>query len=734
MKKLATVFIVAVMVPTLVLAWLAVRSMRDQEIVINSQRALLHQRASDALAADLNTFMDDVRFFFSQLVDELVVEQGAEPLSRNFDTVIQDRWKQASFGCVVTDDGKFLSPDISQKNQGEEVTEFMVENRLFLTNQSRALVYQAPAILNSQIVVTQSELSERGGIFKSKEEPLKQQSRGTTRALEKSVSDVVVAKPAGSVDRKKIQSGALEQEMEAVTSAAPAPAAEAVALAAAPQIQAKVEVAGNKIRSAQYSSATRALGRDEKDRDELMAVPAQSGSISEKADAFRAGDEQATDPAMEPVARNVQPALRGYAVLQEDQKQGGRQEDVFQNSVGNWSNLERNAGNLKELMGDKEEGAISRFLQDGLHILLWNRHPAAPDRVFWAELNLGEIRKDLKKVVDEVGGSSSDEVSLALLDSDGDVVAQTVSGFRTDWKRPFVAAEVGEILPHWEVAAYLIDPGIVNRSARSARLTIWLLVPTLLAAIAVGSYLIFRAIGLEMHLARQKTDFVSNVSHELKTPLTSIRMFSDLLKSGDSKTHEKSREYSGIISSEAARLTRLINNLLDFSRMDRNEMRYRKGPLDVVDLTREIVANYRMQLESEGCVLRLQDEIGDPVMINGDRDAVSQAILNLLSNAEKYGCSGGEVEVRISSWEEKSGAQIEVMDRGPGIDRKYAGRIFEKFYRVDDSLSTGIQGSGLGLTLAQQIVNSHGGTISYKNRSGGGSHFTIQLPGIEENS
>ncbi len=724
MKKLATVFIVAVLVPTLVLAWLAVRSMRDQEIVINSQRALLHQRAADALADDLNTFMDDVRFFFSQLVDDLVIEQGVEPLSQNFDQVIQNRWTQASFGCVVTDDGKFLSPDLSKAEAGEAANEFMVKNRLFLTNQSRALVYQAPAILNSQIVVTEDafpiEAEQRSEmkLKKSAEVAASASVPVASIAASSSLKDKRLAAPKGSVAEENV---ALD------------PSSGSIGSAVQMQVRSKVEVAGNKLRSSQYKPPS-SSSFYRKDAENKQARQQEEMELSDQADGLK---EQAlpnisVEQQLRPVARNVQPSLRGATVQFEKQDSDESRGREIYGDVSNWSSLERNSGNLKELMGDRDEGAISRFLQDGMHILLWKRHPSAPERVFWAELNLGAIRKDLKKVIDEVGGTNRDEASLALLDSDGDVVAQTVPGFRTDWKRPFAAAEVGEILPHWEVAAYLLDPGIVNRSAQTVRLTIWLMVPTLLAAIAIGSFLIFRAIGLEMNLARQKTDFVSNVSHELKTPLTSIRMFSDLLTGSDLRSQEKSQEYSGIISSEAARLTRLINNLLDFSRMDRDEMRYQKVPIEVVGLIRDTVENYRMQIESEGCSLRLDDQVGGEVMVNGDCDAISQVLLNLLSNAEKYGCSGGEIEVRISRWEEEGGVSIEVMDRGPGIDRKYSSKIFEKFYRVDDSLSSGIQGSGLGLTLARQIVDSHGGAIFYKNRSGGGSHFTIQLPGLEE--
>ena len=139
--------------------------------------------------------------------------------------------------------------------------------------------------------------------------------------------------------------------------------------------------------------------------------------------------------------------------------------------------------------------------------------------------------------------SAPNGVSFALLDSAGEVVAVTEPGFTTDWSTPFVASEVGQILQRWEVAAYLLDPASLNASARTIRLTLSLLILTLLGAVARGSYLILRSVNEEMRIASQKTDFVSNVSHELKTPLTSIRMFSELLRDAENPDPDKTRQY-----------------------------------------------------------------------------------------------------------------------------------------------------------------------------------------------
>jgi signal transduction histidine kinase len=429
--------------------------------------------------------------------------------------------------------------------------------------------------------------------------------------------------------------------------------------------------------------------------------------------------------------RRVAPLSQIGQGSRDDLAQAAEQALLNNGNANNWSMFQSAAGDVREIIGDEPEGALSRFLDDGLHILLWYRHPTLEARIFWVELDLEEIRRDLASIIDLSARSDpGSQVCVALLDSDSHPVAMTLPGFQTDWKKPFVASEVGEILPHWEVAAYFLDPAEIASSARAARWLLWLLVPILLAAIGFGSVVIIRDVGREMHAARQKTDFVSNVSHELKTPLTSIRMFSDLLGKKQDVDPNKVQNYAGIISTEAARLTRLINNLLDFSRMERGEKKYDLIPFDAVALASEVVENYRLQIESEGIELSFADRIGTATMVKGDRDALAQVLLNLLSNAEKYGGDGGEIVVEARLAEDEKSVELRVMDRGPGVSRREAGRVFEKFYRVDDSLSTGIQGSGLGLTLARQIAQGHGGDVECCKRDDGerGGCFALRLP------
>lgn len=205
-------------------------------------------------------------------------------------------------------------------------------------------------------------------------------------------------------------------------------------------------------------------------------------------------------------------------------------------------------------------------------------------------------------------------------------------------------------------------------------------------------------------------------------------MFSELLAEGRVTDAAKQRSYLQVITAEAARLTRLINNVLDFSRLERGEKKYAFTRCDLGAVVTETVETYRPHLEQAGFKLEL-DTPPAPVFVNGDRDALAQVLVNLLSNAEKYSCERKEIRVELRQCAQPLPfLEVRVLDRGLGVPPGTEERIFEQFYRAHDSLSSGIQGSGLGLTLARQIARAHGGEVSHEAREGGGSCFALRLP------
>jgi signal transduction histidine kinase len=321
------------------------------------------------------------------------------------------------------------------------------------------------------------------------------------------------------------------------------------------------------------------------------------------------------------------------------------------------------------------------------------------------------------------------EYVIALLDDKARPVATQPTGVTgRDWKHPFVASEIGEALPHWEAALYLQRPEQLRESARLVRRTVIFLIAAALAVIGCGGWLVVADARRQLALAQQKTDFVSNVSHELKTPLTSIRMFAELMQNGRGESTAKYPQYLRIIMVEAERLTRLINNVLDFARLERKQKQFDKKPLDLHAVIERTWEGHALHLQEAGFTTRWQAAPG-PYPVIGDEDALAQILVNLLSNAEKY--AGDRKEVELHSYLDAGYACVSVLDRGVGVPPGDERKIFESFYRAHDSLSSGIQGSGLGLTLAQQLSREHGGEVLYQPRPGGGSNFTLRLPLVE---
>jgi len=226
-------------------------------------------------------------------------------------------------------------------------------------------------------------------------------------------------------------------------------------------------------------------------------------------------------------------------------------------------------------------------------------------------------------------------------------------------------------------------------------------------------------------LNQLKSYFVSSVSHELRTPLTSIRMFADTLKEGRVKKPSQHREYLNIIVGESERLTRLINNILDFSRIERGIKEYRFTDCNILDVVRKSVDAMRYQIEMEGGRLRLKIPKRLPI-IHGDSDALQEVIMNLLSNAIKYSTTRKDIELTVTT---KTGViTIAVGDKGIGIPQEDIPHIFEQFFRVKDNRSRQVGGAGLGLAVVKHIVEAHGGEISVQSKIGKGTTFRVQLP------
>lgn len=569
MKKVALVFLLAVFVPSLGLAWLAVRSLRDQQLVLERQATLLAEQVADGIVRNLGGKLTDIRGSFTNLTERLLADSVTPPAAgrladfadsrSRFDESLRAAWPLAAVGFAVSFTGECYSPSMFSS---AEARNFRLANEKFLCNRESL--------------------------------------------------EVVWNGPKGRIPLRDLDQGVQKSQQ----------------------------------------------------------VFAQNGAASAPA---------------------------------------GTGEQSF-----------------RDLIGSERDGAVARFVNDRLNLLLWYRPPANPFLVFGAQLNPGALRTELAKALHLEPGVVGDFAAV-LLDDDRQPAAQAPADFDATGRRALAAAEVGDVLPHWRVAVFARDPARLTVAATTARLTLGLLVVVLVLAIGAGGWLIFADLRRQLTLARQKTDFVSNVSHELKTPLTSIRMFAELLAEERVAEPAKRKQFLSIIGTEAARLTRLINNVLDFARLERGEKSWQFVALDFREVVREAVETCRPQLEAAGIALTCE-LAPEAVPISGDHDGLAQVVVNLLSNVEKYAVVGREVTVRLSRDATGSNATLEVLDRGPGVPAGCDERIFEQFFRAHDSLASGVQGSGLGLTLARQIARAHGGDVTYSPRDGGGSVFTLRVP------
>ncbi len=256
-------------------------------------------------------------------------------------------------------------------------------------------------------------------------------------------------------------------------------------------------------------------------------------------------------------------------------------------------------------------------------------------------------------------------------------------------------------------------------------ITFGVLILSFCVALLGGAIALVVSLKRASDLSQLQLDFLSKVSHELKTPLTSIRMFSETLAERHPLTEEQQRQCLTMLDQETKRLDTMIGRLLDFGRMEGGKMVYYRQPESVAGVIELALRAFEPIRIREHVELKTQVAPNLP-MVLADRAMLSQAVLNLLHNATKYGGKGKEVSLVCQA--EKGRITVSVGDDGPGIPRRERRRIFDHFYRIDDRLSRKQEGSGLGLAIVRHVAQAHGGRVRVRNRPGGGAEFSILLP------
>jgi signal transduction histidine kinase len=270
-------------------------------------------------------------------------------------------------------------------------------------------------------------------------------------------------------------------------------------------------------------------------------------------------------------------------------------------------------------------------------------------------------------------------------------------------------------------------PEIVGASTRPQQA----LMIVLAVAMALGVFLVAGAAAREVRVAELKSNFVASVSHDLKTPLALIQLFAETLELGRVRTPDRAQEYYRIINGESKKLTRLIENILDFSRMEAGLRPYRMEPADMAESVNKVLARMETQFSQGNFTVTPKIE-SDLPRILADEGAAEQAIENLLANAMKY--SGDNKDIVVEAKRSNGHIVVSVTDHGIGISRREQGRIFRKFYRVQRELGGGPQGTGLGLAIVDHTMRGHGGYVRVESEPDRGSTFSLHFPIPSENA
>jgi signal transduction histidine kinase len=337
-------------------------------------------------------------------------------------------------------------------------------------------------------------------------------------------------------------------------------------------------------------------------------------------------------------------------------------------------------------------------------------------------LNSQALRREMLDILRDAFESEPD-VNSTLTDASGTVILSRMSPAGSS--RYEVRRAMAPAFPSWKLMLVYRNNGPLLAAEAVERRT-WLSYIALLTVIIfMGMHITYRSIRKDSELARLKSDFVSRVSHELRTPLATIRAVGEMLEIGAVSSREKEKEYFSFITSESERLSRLIDNVLDFSRLGAGKKMYHIKPIPLAKTVSATVRAFKQYVTSEGFeILYAADD--DIPLVPADEDSISQALINLMDNAVKF--SRDEKVVWVELRRRGDEIALRVRDRGIGIAAKDMDKIFSLFYRQDNATTVSSKGAGIGLAIVKSIAEAHGGWVEVQSVPGEGSTFTIVLP------
>lgn len=377
------------------------------------------------------------------------------------------------------------------------------------------------------------------------------------------------------------------------------------------------------------------------------------------------------------------------------------------------------------------QGWYSWYWDKGLHLLLWRND--LEGRILGVEVDRARLLADLIGQLPTTGERDS-RVPLMrtmLTESGGTILYQWGNYTPPQGAQPAVALPLDPPLASWRLECFIPAETLQGSGLNGAVLNLLMsLAGAGLALLGLATYF-YRESSREMREAAQRVTFVNQVSHELKTPLTNIRMYAEILDEDLPEEETRARGHLGIILDESRRLSRLIGNILTFSRKQRSKLAIHTAPGVVDEIISNVVAHFEPSLNAKG--VAVLTELNAKATVQVDRDVLEQIIGNLINNVEKYASDGGVL--RITSSQDRDETWIEVSDHGPGIPWSERERIFEPFHRLSNRLSDGVTGTGIGLSISRDLARLHGGDLFLK-KGGEGAAFllTLRTSPIEEAS
>ena len=356
-----------------------------------------------------------------------------------------------------------------------------------------------------------------------------------------------------------------------------------------------------------------------------------------------------------------------------------------------------------------EPGAFSYHPRD---MALWAMTWTDDDQYVFA-LDTHLLHAQLNAIAERTAGADSDVAAAVFADDANGPAEVTLRRTLSPW------------LPSWSLVVYPRDPAeLKRRQADEVRRGIGIILLSVLM-IGVGAVLSVRLVQRELDAARTKSEFAANVSHELRSPITAIRLKAEALQLGLADTDASRSRHYDVIVREAERLSRMVDNMLDFAAIERGQKKYTIRPGDLGATVSNLIESARITMELRGITIDLTLPEDLPVLWH-DSDAVAQVVANLLSNAAKYGGDAGwiGVEVRMEGGE----VVVAVSDRGIGIAPDEQRQIFEQYYRSSDPQARRKKGTGIGLTIVKYIMEAHGGRVAVRSEPGKGTTFTLHFP------